>query len=348
MMKKESARKVGFSRGTILILVLLPLITGVVCVGLGRYAISPREVLSTLLRKLLLLFGQESSEAPRSETIVWTMRVPRVLLAMLVGGGLSVAGAAFQSLFSNPLATPDTLGVASGASLGAALGLLWGLPMMAVQVLALICGFCAVLLTFLVGSRRDSAQTMTSIVLAGMVISSLFTAFVSLVKYVADSDSQLPAITYWLMGSLASAVWPTLRFGAPFLIAGIVVLMALRWRLNILPLSEDEARSTGVNLTALRVVVSLAATMITAASVAMCGQVAWIGLLIPHICRMLFGSDSTRLVPSSLSLGAVFMTLVDTLSRSATASEIPISILTAIIGAPFFIHLLRQSRGWNT
>ncbi len=345
---KESSRKIGFSRPAALILWLLPLLTGLICIGLGRYAISPREVLLTLLRKGMQLFGAESGEALRSETIVWTMRVPRVLLAMLVGGGLSVAGAAFQSLFSNPLATPDTLGVASGASLGAALGLLWGLPIMAVQVLALLCGFLAVALTFLVGSKRESAQTMTSIVLAGMVISSLFTAFVSLVKYVADSDSQLPAITYWLMGSLASAVWPTLRFGAPFLIAGIIVLVALRWRLNILPLSEDEARATGVHLTALRVVVSLAATMITAASVAMCGQVAWIGLLIPHICRMLFGSESARLVPASLSLGAVFMTLVDTLSRSATASEIPISILTAIIGAPFFIHLLRQSRGWNS
>ena len=181
-----------------------------------------------------------------------------------------------------------------------------------------------------------------------MVISSLFSAFVSLVKFVADSDSQLPAITYWLMGSLSSATWATLRFGAPFLAVGIIALLVLRWRLNILPLSEDEARATGVNLPLLRGITALAATMITAASVAMCGQVAWVGLLIPHIARMMFGSDNTRLVPASLSLGAVFMALVDTLARSATASEIPISILTAVIGAPFFIQLLRQSRGWNS
>lgn len=344
MTMKRGTRKAGFSRPAVLALCLLPVIAALACVCLGRYTIPVREVFSALGHKMLGLSG----EASKSEAIVWSMRLPRVLLSLLVGGGLAVAGAAFQSLFSNPLATPDTLGVASGASLGAALGLLWGFPLYVVQVMALVCGFLAVALTFLVGYRRDGASSMTAIVLAGMVISSLFSAFVSLVKFVADSDSQLPAITYWLMGSLSSATWATLRFGAPFLAVGIIALLVLRWRLNILPLSEDEARATGVNIPLLRGITALAATMITAASVAMCGQVAWVGLLIPHIARMMFGSDNTRLVPASLSLGAVFMALVDTLARSATASEIPISILTAVIGAPFFIQLLRQSRGWNS
>lgn len=324
-------------------LAALPLAVGLLCICLGRYSISVGEVWQTFV----WAFRGEALETQFSK-VVWTMRLPRVLLALLIGGGLSAAGVAFQSLFANPLATPDTLGVASGASLGAVIGLFFGLNLLAVQLLALVTGFAAVGLTFLVSYKRGGVNTMTTVVLAGMVISSLFSAMVSLIKYVADADSQLPAITYWLMGSLSSASWSTLRLGAPFLVLGVAALLSVRWRLNILPLSEDEARASGVNLRLLRALAALAATMITAAAVAMCGQVAWIGLLIPHICRMLFGSDNARLLPASLSFGATFMVLVDTLARSATASEIPISILTALIGAPFFIQLLRQTRGWDS
>ena len=188
---------------------------------------------------------------------------------------------------------------------------------------------------------------MNTIVLAGIMISSLFTALVSLVKFVADTESQLPSITYWLMGSLSSAGFDSLLLGAPLIIVGIAVLLLLRWRLNILPLPEDEARATGTNVRLLRGITIACATAITASCVSMCGQVGWVGLLIPHICRMWFGNNHMSLVPASVSIGAVFMIAVDTLARSVSAAEIPISVLTAVIGAPFFILLMRRTEGWR-
>lgn len=325
------------------LLALLPLAAGLVAICLGRYSVTPAQVAQTITAKVR---GVELDE--QFATIVWTMRLPRAVLALLVGGGLAAAGVAYQSLFSNPMATPDTLGVASGASLGAVIGLFFELDLLAVQGLALVMGFVAVGLTFMTSYKRGGTGSLTSVVLAGMVISSLFSALVSLFKYIADPDSQLSDITYWLMGGLYRASWVNLMPGVLFLIGGIVLLVVLRWRLNILPLSDDEARAAGVRLGLLRAVTALCATMITAAAVAMCGQVSWVGLLVPHICRMRFGSDNAKLMPASVCVGATFLLLVDTIARSATAAELPISILTAIIGAPFFIHLLRQTRGWES
>jgi iron complex transport system permease protein len=276
---------------------------------------------------------------------IFQLRLPRILLAALAGAGRASAGCAFQSLFANPLATPDTLGVASGASFGAALGLLLGLPLLGVQALAMVMGAAAVGLTWLGGSGKG--RGMSAIVLSGIMMGSLFNALVSLVKFAADEESQLPAITYWLMGGLNNVSYETLLLGAPPILAGILVLYLLRWRLNLLPLSEDEARASGVNITALRLITVACATMITAACVAMCGQVGWVGLLIPHMCRMKFGSNHLSLLPASVSVGAAFLIAVDTVARSATAQEIPISILTAVIGAPFFILLMRRNGGWN-
>ena len=267
------------------------------------------------------------------------------MLAALAGAGLSTAGCAFQSMFANPLATPDTLGVASGASFGAALGLLMGFDLLGVQCTALVMGGLAVGLTWLAGSGKNKG--LSTIVLGGIMIGSLFTALVSLVKFIADEESQLPAITYWLMGGLDHGGYNTLALGAPPVIIGIATLYLLRWRMNLLPLSEDEARSSGVNIFLLRGVTVVCATLITASCVSMCGQVGWVGLLIPHICRMKFGSNHLSLLPASISLGAAFLILVDTIARSASAQEIPISILTAIIGAPFFILLMRKSGGWQ-
>jgi len=336
MLKRDTGRA-GKRALSAAVLLLLPLLAACASLTLGRYSLSPGELLSALTG---------TGNDPQARTVLMNIRLPRVVLALLVGGGLSAAGTAFQSLFANPLATPDTLGVASGASLGAALGLLLGFGLAAVQVLALAGGVLAVALTWLVsaGPQRRSIVTM---VLAGLIMSSLFSALISLVKYVADPESQLPSITYWLMGSLSSADWGSLALGAPFLLGGTAVLLALRWRLNILPLSEDEAKATGVNLLALRTAVILAATMITAACVSMCGQVGWVGLLIPHICRMVFGGNNQRLVPASVCVGAAFLVIVDTLARTMTAAEVPISILTAIIGAPVFVALLRRTGGWS-
>ena len=323
------------SFGWNLFLGILPLVTALLCVGIGRMVLAPDQVLSAL-------FGGDVPDLVYKT--VWYIRLPRIVLAMLVGGGLAAAGCAFQSLFANPLATPDTLGVASGASFGAALAILMGFSMVGIQLTSLIAGGAAVLLTWLGGSKKGSG--LNTIVLSGIMMGSLFNALVSLVKYIADAEDQLPAITFWLMGGLNSAGWKNIALGVPAILVSVLTLWLLRWRLNLLPLTEDEARASGVNMKVLRGVTILCATLITASCVSMCGQVGWVGLLIPHICRMKFGSNHLSLLPASVSLGATFMILVDTVARSATASEIPISILTAIIGAPFFIVLMRRSGGW--
>ena len=317
-------------------LLVLPVAAGLLALGMGRVPISPGGVFAALT-------GGDVDNL--TKMTVFNLRLPRILLAALAGAGLSAAGCAFQSLFANPLATPDTLGVASGASFGAALGLLLGLPLLGVQAMAMVMGAAAVALTWLGGTGKG--RGMSSIVLSGIMMGSLFNALVSLVKFLADEESQLPAITYWLMGGLNNAAFETLLLGAPPILAGILILYLLRWRLNLLPLSEDEARASGVNITTLRITTVICATAITAACVAMCGQVGWVGLLVPHMCRMKFGSNHLSLLPASISVGAAFLIAVDTVARSASAQEIPLSILTAVIGAPFFIFLMRRKAGWN-
>lgn len=328
--------------GWIIILIVLPFIAAIIALGIGRMSISPGEIIDVLTVRLF----EGHIESQLIEKTVMNLRLPRILLAALAGAGLAVSGCAFQSLFANPLATPDTLGVASGASFGAALGILMGFSLIGIQIMALLMGGLAVTLTWLAGSGRDRGG-LSYIVLSGIMMGSLFSALVSLVKYVADEESQLPAITYWLMGGLDKANYKTLSLGAPVIVIGIILFMLIRWRMNLLPLSDDEAKASGTDIRLLRAVTVVAATAITASTVSMCGQVGWVGLLIPHMCRMIFGNNHLSLVPASVSLGAVFMITVDTLARSISAAEIPVSILTAIIGAPVFIILMRRSGGWR-
>jgi iron complex transport system permease protein len=340
----------GFQRGNAaakrtvpikILLVLLPAAVSLAALCIGRFAVSPGDIVRSLAGHLT------GSELPSAmvESTLWRIRLPRILLAMLTGAGLSVAGCAFQSLFANPLATPDTLGVASGASFGAALGLLFGMKLLGVQILALVFGIGAVALTVLAGS--GGRRGLSGVVLSGIMMGSLFNALISFVKYTADTETQLPSITYWLMGTLGSAGYRELALGAPPILTGVTVLLLLRWRMNLLPLGEDEIRAAGVNVKLLRGCVILCATVVTASAVSMCGQVGWVGLLVPHICRMIFGPDHRKLLPASVLLGAAFLTAVDTAARSLTAADLPISILTAIIGAPFFIFLMRRTEGWR-
>lgn len=321
-----------------IILGILPFLAALICLGIGRYSMSVSETVTTLFSRFT-----NAKVDNTAYTVIFNVRLPRIILAAVVGAGLSCAGAAFQGLFSNPLATPDTLGVASGASFGAVLAMLIGGNMIGIQGMALIFGLISCLITFLIGrsSRRGS---IVMIVLAGLVVSSVFEALVSLMKYVADPQDELPVITYWLMGSMSRANYKNLVMGIPFIVIGIIIF-ALRWRLNILSFNEDEARSLGVNVKILRVAFILASSMITASCVSMCGQVGWVGLLVPHISRMMRGNNNCKVIPVSISLGAFFMIVMDTFARSATASEIPISILTAIIGAPVFIVLLKKTGG---
>ncbi len=326
----------------ILMLILLPVIVSAICIGIGRISISPADILNSIKGNL---FGSVEL-VDTVEMTLWNIRLPRILLALLVGAGLSASGCAYQSLFSNPLATPDTLGVASGAGFGAALALLFGMEYIGVQITSLLFGMIAVYLTMAAGKSKNR-RGMSSVVLAGIMIGSLFNAFISFVKFSADTESELPEITYWLMGSLNSAGYETLLLGTPFILGGILILLLLRWRLNLLPLSDEEAMAAGVNLKLLRGITIFCATAMTASCVSMCGQVGWVGLLVPHMCRMKFGNNHLALLPASILTGAAFMVAVDTLARSISAAELPISILTAIIGAPFFIVLMRKTEGWT-
>ena len=320
----------------IILTILLPIAAAIICLCIGRMGITVSDIFASL-------FGKEIGALKFS--VIWNQRFPRILTAAIAGAGLSVAGCIFQGMFANPLASPDTLGVASGASFGAALSILIGFSMIGTQFFAFIFGFSAIALTRLCsGGKNGSRITM---ILAGIMFGSLFSSLVSLVKFLADTESQLPAITYWLMGSFGSSGYKSLAFGAPLTVLPIIILMLMRSKLDLLPLSDDEAASLGANVRLLRGVSSVCAAAITASCVSMCGQVGWVGLLVPHICRMLFGNHHRYLIPASVCIGSAFMIVVDTVARTLTATEIPVSVLTAIIGAPFFILILRKTGGRN-
>ncbi|MDR2394149.1 MAG: iron ABC transporter permease [Treponema sp.] len=302
----------------------------------GRYAISVRDVFRALI-------GLPADKTIAS--VVFNVRLPRILLALAAGGGLSLAGAASQAVFGNPLASPDITGVESGASFGAAIGLLFSFPMLGVQVLALLFGCTAIAMSFLMSRIRNNGNLLV-IILAGIIVSSLFSALVSLVKYTADPFSKLPAITFWLMGSMTGASFDKLTYPFCAIAAGSVVIMLQRWRLNALALRDDEIRALGMYPARMRWQIIICASMIVSAVVSVCGQIGWVALVIPHIARSVFGWDNRKVIPASLAIGAGYMLAVDTIARSLTASEIPLSILTAIIGAPVFgfLYFRKENR----
>ena len=312
------------------------LFLALIALCLGQYTIALQDVI-----KVLTL---QEVDLVNAETVIFNIRIPRILVSLIVGSGLAAAGASFQALFSNPLATPDTLGCANGASFGAALGILLGLNALGIQISALIFGILAVVLVFVFTRYRHANQIMM-IILGGMVVSSLFSALVSLVKYVADPNDVLPVITFWLMGSFSNSTVRSLYTGVPMIILGMMILYLMRYRMNALSLKEEEAASLGINVRKNRMIVIIASSLITASVVSMCGVVGWVGLLIPHISRMLFGNNHTKVIPGCIVFGALFMLVIDTIARCMYQAEIPVSILTAIIGAPVFLLLLRKTGG---
>ena len=311
--------------------------------GLGRYPVYPGELVKILISRLANI---EATWSETTEAIVLNLRLPRVLSAIIIGAGLSIAGASYQGMFRNPMVSPDVLGASSGAGFGAALAILLGLGWAATSAIAFAIGLASVMLAYAIG-RFFKGDEILGLVLSGMMISTLFTSFTSFIKLIADTDSVLPAITYWLMGSLSSIRMDDLFPGALPIIAGILPLLLLRWRINLLSVSEDEARSMGVNTSALRAAVVICSTLITAACVAMSGLIGWVGLVIPHFCRMIFGYDNRYVLPASLIMGAAYMLIVDTVSRIIATTEVPIGILSSVIGAPVFIYLMlsRNVRG---
>lgn len=279
------------------------------------------------------------------KTVVLDIRLPRLFIVILVGAGLSVSGAAFQGSFHNPLVSPDVLGVSAGAGFGAALGILLTDGVNGVTAtMAFAFGILSVVLSLLL-SRIKSESSILALVLSGIIVSAVFNALISLVKFVADTDSQLPAITFWLMGSFANTTFTELGQIVIPILAGITVLIAIRWRINVLTLGDEEAKTLGINPGKTRFIIIAAATIITASAVMVAGIIGWVGLIIPNLCRMIVGSDHRYLMPASCLCGAVFLLIVDFIARVVTPSEIPISILTAIIGAPFFALVYKKTEG---
>lgn len=304
----------------------------------GRYGLSAGKLLHMLWTRLT---GGAADWSVSDEKVVFAIRLPRIAAAALVGAALAVSGTAYQGMFRNPMVSPDILGASTGAGFGAALAILLGAGYFGISLFAFCFGLLAVAAAWLV-SRLSRSDPTVALILAGMMISSLFSAGTSFIKLVADTQQQLPAITYWLMGSLSGTRMKDVTFALLPMALGAVPLLLLRWRVNLLTLSEEEARSMGVNTTALRLVVILCATVLTAASVSVSGMIGWVGLVIPHLSRKLVGSDCRRLLPAAMLLGAIFLLLVDNVSRNLLAVEIPIGILTAFIGAPFFIYLMTR------
>ena len=340
-MGRGTTAKIGLRRPVLsltggLLLALAALVFGAVMIG--PYGLSPAQTLAALL-------GRGDAQA---EIVVWSIRLPRVGAALLVGAALAAAGASYQALFRNPLVSPDILGVSAGAGLGAVAGIFLSLPVAAIQASAFVGGMAAVGVVTLVASLvRNTDRTLT-LVLIGVVIGALAGAATSLLKVMADPYDQLPAITFWLLGSLAAITTEDILPAVPAVLVGLVPLALLRWRINVLSLGDEEARALGVEAGRTRFVVIVAATLITASVTALAGVVGWVGLVIPHIARMLVGPGFGRLLPVSVLIGAGYLLMVDTLARTIAQAEVPLGILTAVIGAPFFVWLLARGRqGWS-
>ena len=317
----------------------LLLVLAVVSIGVGRYPLRLHEVLEVLWN------GVRGTATDRTaDAIVWQIRLPRIGVAILVGAALAAAGAAFQQMFRNPLVAPDTLGVSAGAALGAVLGILTGAGFIAIEVGAFAGGLAAVAIVMLIAGRLPAHDPLVTLILTGVVVSSLLGAGISLAKYVADPYNTLPAITFWLMGSFASATHRELVALVVPVLCACALLAALAWRVDLLALAEDEARALGVRTGLLRAAVIAAATLATAAAVAVSGIIGWVGLIVPHMARLIVGPAFTRLMPLAMVLGAVFMLAIDTLARTLVAVELPPGILTAVVGTPVFIALLARAR----
>ena len=322
---------------SIILLVFLPIILFFASFLMGRYPISPVDVVKTILCPIFPQLTVSST----LNTIVWQIRLPRILAALLVGASLSMAGTAFQGIFKNPLVSSDLLGVSNGAGFGAALAILLSGSGAVIQIFAFVFGIISVSITYMI-SRAYKAGGILILVLSGVAISAFFNSLISAIKFVADPEDKLPEIVYWLMGSLASVTMDEIIMIIIPLFIGFIILYLLRWQMNILAMGDEEAQSLGLNPTRVRLIIIAACTLLTSAAVSISGIIGWIGMIIPHMARMIVGPDNKVLLPASVSLGASFLLLIDNISRVVISIEIPIGILTAIIGVPIFLYLLRR------
>ncbi len=327
-----------------LLLVMVALI--LLALSLGRYPISIHEIFLILESRIL---GVELLLQPASETVIFDIRIPRIMAALLIGTALSVSGVAYQGIFRNPLVSPDILGVSAGAGFGATLAILCSWGSMGIALSAFAFGLLSVLLSYLIGNCiRNSSEFSLVLVLSGMLIGTIFSSMVSFLKCIADPYNKLPAITYWLMGSLGAIKMGDVYIIALPIVLGIIPLWILRWELNLLVFGDEEAQTMGIDTRRLRMIVIICATLLTAAAVSVSGMIGWVGLIIPHLARALVGPNYQKLLPVTILVGSFFLLIVDTLARTLMPMEVPIGILTSLIGAPFFIYLLTHTRrGWK-
>lgn len=330
-------------KNTTLIILLVVLIMVVLfSFTIGRYSVTLSQLFEILNYKI---FGGTTNLAQSVETVIFKVRIPRILLAVLIGASLAIAGVVYQGLFKNPMVSPDILGASSGAGYGAAIAILLSFNSAEIQISAFMFGLAAVAITIIISKYiGKSNNNILALVLTGMVVNTLFSSFISITKYLADTDDKLPAITFWLMGGLSSvSLKDLLIIIFPFLV-GIIPLLLIRWKLNVLSFGEEEAQGMGVDTGKIRVLTIFCSTLLTASAVSIGGMIGWIGLIIPHIARLIVGPNYKVLLPASALIGGIFLLIVDDIARCLLSVEIPIGILTSIIGAPFFLYLLFKER----
>lgn len=340
-----SKRKQGIPVNlTVVLIVILPVILFLLSLPLGRYQITTIDVVRVLLSPIIPGIADNIPLIARQ--LVLQVRVPRILAALLIGASYGATGTAFQAIFKNPLVDSNILGVTSGAGFGAAIAILLMASTWQVQISAFVFGLVAVSLSFF-GSRLYKTTPLLVLTLMGILVGSLFNSLTSLLKYVADPLDALPAITFWLLGSLSNVTWNRMSALIIITLVGLVLLWLVRWRLNILSLGDQEAKSLGVDPVQVKILIIFVATLMTAVAVSISGVIGWVGLVIPHAGRMIVGPDHKRLMPVSIGLGGAFMILIDNVSRTLLPGEIPLGVLTGLIGVPMLIILLRRSKtGW--
>ena len=324
----------------IIFLTLALLVLSIVAICCGHYSIDPITCLKILC---LSPFDIPRSWSGLDESVIFGLRIPRILAAILVGFALSISGAVYQSTFQNPLVSPDILGVSSGACVGAAVGILLHLSSIYIMILAFSCAIITVSLTVLIPKLLKSSSNIM-LVLSGILMGGLASSILGIITYIADPASELPQIIYWTMGSLEGIPISTLLYVSVPIIITIILLIRMSWWIDILSLGEKDAQTLGANVGKIRIITIVCSTLLTALTVCMCGTIAWVGLVVPHFARMIIGPNNTRLLPTAAIMGAIFLVIVDTIARSLTVTEVPIGIITGLIGAPFYVWLLYSQK----
>jgi iron complex transport system permease protein len=317
--------------------------TSVVALCIGRYSIDPTEAFGAVASYLQKVISGSGEKPTAMENVVFVLRIPRIIGAIVIGAALSLSGAVYQSVFKNPLVSPDILGVSSGASVGAATAILLGGSLLSMQIMAFAIGLAAVLLSTAIPKLLKNSSNLM-LVLSGTIVGGFMCSVLGVLKFIAEEDTELSSIIYWQMGSVQSVKMDTLVYVAPVFIAGAVILILLSWQLNILSFGENEAKTLGVNLKLLRGVTIVISSMLTASAVSISGTIGWIGLIIPHLGRLCVGSDNTKMIPCAMMMGGLFLLVMDTIARTVTSLEVPLSILTGLIGAPVYAWLLWKQK----